>query len=119
LTSVVALRKIGLVTRTTYKEAFQQAKEEFDALRRQRDAKVAEVAEIEERIVQVRRGVTALAALAGEDLDDMALGLTEAVRALLSAASGPLTTQGVVSGIRRSASTSADIRTRARRSQPS
>lgn len=87
------------MTRTSYRDAYRDAREEFAELLKERDKTLESLREIEVRIVRMRRGVIALATLAGEEVDDVALGLTESVRALFAHATKPLTTPEVINGI--------------------
>ena len=87
------------MTKSSYKDAYRDAKLEFETLQNDRQRAIDDLKVIDARIVQMRRGIIALAALAEEEVDDVALGLTESVRALFNNATKPMTTQDVVTGV--------------------
>ena len=69
------------MTEKTYRQAFEQAKKDLaDAMARKAKA-ASEARTADEESIQLRRAVTALAMLCGENVED-SMGLTEAVRTL-------------------------------------
>ena len=67
------------MTEKTYRQAFEQAKKDLaDAMARKTKA-ASQARTADEESIQLRRAVTALAMLCGENVED-SMGLTEAVR---------------------------------------
>lgn len=67
------------MTDKTYRAAFEQAKADLAGIEEKRAKAVRLAAEASEEAIQLRRAVTALAALCGENIED-SMGLTAAVR---------------------------------------
>jgi hypothetical protein len=68
---------------TAYSPALKQAQKDLTLAMKRRDAAFAQAREANEQIVQLRRAITALAVLAGENVED-SMGLTDAVRVIFS-----------------------------------
>src|SRR5262245_46977471 len=65
-----------------YRQAFEKARTDLrEAIDREKRA-AAEMKQSQEDIVHLRRAVTALAALCGENIED-SMGLTEAIRTIM------------------------------------
>jgi len=67
------------VTQQTYRDAFEKAKADLAAALEKKHRATVEATEAEAESIQLRRAVSALAALCGENVED-SMGLTEAVR---------------------------------------
>ena len=83
----------------TYRDAFERAKDDYDALLLKRNETEELLASIDADLIKVRRGVIALAAMCGEDLDEMNLGLTDSLRTLFNQAPQALDLQEILKGI--------------------
>ena len=74
------------MTKDMYREAFERAKADLaDAQVREKRA-AAEMKQAQYDSIHLRRAVTALAALCGENVED-SIGLTEAIRLVFNASS--------------------------------
>src|SRR3712207_5669402 len=71
------------MTENTYWLALEAAKADLAEAHERRQRAVAEVKKADEETVALRRAVTALAALCGENVED-SMGLTQAVRTVAS-----------------------------------
>ena len=67
------------MTEKTYRQAFEQAKKDLAYAMARKTKAVSEARTADEESIQLRRAVTALAMLCGENVED-SMGLTEAVR---------------------------------------
>lgn len=68
-----------MVDLSEYREALEKAKRDFAEAEERRDRATREAAEADKDLIQLRRAVTALAALCGEDVDE-SIGITAAIR---------------------------------------
>ena len=82
------------MTDKVYRQAFEQAKTDLARAVDRKEAAQREAEAAQNESLQLRRTVTALAALCGEDVED-SMGLTEAVRALFKGRSGVYTLRQV------------------------
>lgn len=72
------------MTEQTYREAFDKAKSDLADAQTRKQRAAEELKKAEEDTVNLRRAVTILATLCGEDVED-SMGLTEAVRTIMRA----------------------------------
>lgn len=71
-----------MVELAEYKKALEKAKSDFKKTERRRDEARQEAEDADRDLIQLRRAVTALAALCGEDVDET-IGITAAIRTML------------------------------------
>jgi hypothetical protein len=87
------------VTQDTYVAAFRKARAEFAQAQKRQAELREELVATDKKLAELRRGLIGLAPLAAESVDDIDFGLTEAVRAALAQATGPLSAKQVVQAI--------------------
>jgi hypothetical protein len=85
------LYPFGVMTIQTYKEALKQLKKDLADATAKLAAAKENVQEQERHVAQLRQSIATISLLAGEDwLEDGELGITDAVKLVMSAADGPM-----------------------------
>ncbi len=82
------------MTDQIYRKAFEQAKADMARAAERKQAAQSEVDAAHNEVIQLRRTVTALAALCGENVED-SMGLTEAVRTIMKSRSDFVSLNGI------------------------